>query len=594
MSHEEPLGPADSSAVSLSWWESLSGAGWLPPPGGSGSRTTADVCRGFLQAALDRLGCRLATAWSVDPVNRRLILVEVRGAKREALTNKGLDCAAVFSGTTIERKRVTVFPDLTRPDELGRTFSHPDLIPKLGLTQMVSIPLINTSNMNQVLQVINLFPAPGAPLLKIGEAQLDRMAEDLVARVETALQERCDRYANRLGIELSKVQKPTAGRLCTTLARLVRRAVGCDRVDVFLEQADTQAIAFQAAADLTDPPPAPATGPLAEISWRTNRECLRPDTAKPGAAAGPSAMVVPVRNLNGQAKGIICCTNRPRKDAPGPAVPFAYDDVAVVEAVGGAFLPHLVILLAEQRRAASLDRLVHELRVPLVAFRAVLERLQGEAQRNGYVFQYPHFNEIDIYCDIMDRQFKELDMTRTVAPRISLDPRLSYLVNSIIAPAKRFLSPLLSKHRFSPGQLEFKCLDAYRLWVDVGLMTQVVFNLLENAIKYYQGPPEKFRIVIEGEPAEDEFVIVFRDWGIGVPEGLEKRIFESGFRAPDAYKYNVTGDGLGLFLAREIVRHHGGKLTLRQRSNPTEFVIRLPKGLAHSPPTDEPCPEEES
>jgi signal transduction histidine kinase len=69
-----------------------------------------------------------------------------------------------------------------------------------------------------------------------------------------------------------------------------------------------------------------------------------------------------------------------------------------------------------------------------------------------------------------------------------------------------------------------------------------------------------------------------------VPPGFEDAIFEHGVRAPNA-QFDQTGDGLGLWIARELVERHGGRILLRQSRGPTEFVIWLPDSLEMYPPS---------
>jgi hypothetical protein len=573
---ESGLSPNDLFLNCFGWPGPAETSDWA-----TSAPSTRELCGEVLRAAIDRLGCRLASAWSLDPVRRRLILTEARGLPPGRVVKRTVECATDITGTTVERKVVTMHRDLTQPDEHGRVFSESELVAELDLTRgMVSIPLLNTSNLNQVLGVVNLFPGPDSRLGEVSPAAFRRGANFLAWRIEASLRERCELFAYRVGIELSSQGiRASAARLCNTLARIVRKAVGCDYVHVFLERPDETGITLQADHEFGDPAPMPEAAATAESTWSSNRERLEAD--RPDQLC---IMAVPMRDPHGQAKGVICCSNRPT--AESGERPFTYDDAALVEAMGGALAPHLTILLADQQRVASLNRLVHELRVPVVALRAVLERLQKECRNNGYVFQYEHFNEIDTYLSIMSRQFKELDVMRSIAPRIDVRARAVKLVPAIFAPAKRYLAPLLNKRKFSAHQVRFDGMDGVRLWVDVEQMTQVVFNLLDNAIKYYDGPPQNFHVDIVGRWARRAWLgIVFRDFGIGIPEGLEERIFEYGFRSPTAYQYNVTSDGIGLWLAREIVRAHGGDLRLWRYANPTEFLLTLPAALESGPPT---------
>ena len=121
------------------------------------------------------------------------------------------------------------------------------------------------------------------------------------------------------------------------------------------------------------------------------------------------------------------------------------------------------------------------------------------------------------------------------------------------------------------------------LYLDKSKLKQVVFNLLLNSIKYAESDPNIFAIRIEADEMKNQYIIRFKDWGMGVSKGLEERIFEVGFRAPEAIEKNVYGSGLGLTIARSIMREMGGDLILANNYKPTEFQIILPKDLKENP-----------
>ncbi len=111
--------------------------------------------------------------------------------------------------------------------------------------------------------------------------------------------------------------------------------------------------------------------------------------------------------------------------------------------------------------------------------------------------------------------------------------------------------------------------------VDINKFIQVVYDLMLNAIKYSNN---NTTIHIIGMLKGEEFKINFLNYGIGVPQGEEKIIFEKFKRGSNAYTKDPTGTGIGLTIAKNIVEVHGGRLELTQNSDPTIFTIFLPKG----------------
>ena len=223
------------------------------------------------------------------------------------------------------------------------------------------------------------------------------------------------------------------------------------------------------------------------------------------------------------------------------------------------------------------------MRVPIVAFQAVTERVEFECSSKKVQFRYNHFREMRTYSRQMERLLQDLDLIRKGPHRIVVEPFPTDLRSGIFAPAVRFITPLLRRQGIDGEPIRYSGLDAVpQLYVDPLLMSHVVFNLLENAVKYYHGPRSNFLVEIVAQKTDDYYTFRFRDYGMGVPSGLGESIFEPGIRGQNAYKHHVQGDGLGLWFVREIVKRHGGNVRLSRHSRPTEFIVELPCSLAHA------------
>ncbi|WP_438039122.1 AAA family ATPase [Sorangium sp. So ce128] len=102
-------------------------------------------------------------------------------------------------------------------------------------------------------------------------------------------------------------------------------------------------------------------------------------------------------------------------------------------------------------------------------------------------------------------------------------------------------------------------------------LEQVATNLLTNAMKYGAGKP--VRIVTDGDGAVARLSV--SDQGIGISEADQRRVFEAFERATGLHQAQSLG--LGLYLVREIVRAHGGRVDLRSRlGSGTTFLVELP------------------
>jgi len=108
---------------------------------------------------------------------------------------------------------------------------------------------------------------------------------------------------------------------------------------------------------------------------------------------------------------------------------------------------------------------------------------------------------------------------------------------------------------------------------DPDALAQVLVNLISNAEKY-SGESKVISIEFQTRPGIEVRVL---DRGLGVPHGCEKKIFEQFYRAHDSLASGIQGSGLGLTLARQIARSHGGDVVYEARAGGGScFILRLP------------------
>jgi len=226
------------------------------------------------------------------------------------------------------------------------------------------------------------------------------------------------------------------------------------------------------------------------------------------------------------------------------------------------------------------------MKVPLVAIRGAIEFLE-RTEGLKELCDYDYLGDIWSWTELMGRLIDNADLLRYSKEGIQINPIQTRILADVIAPAIKQVKLLLRERDFSYSNIRYdnETLKKFpRLWLDRNRFQQVIFNLLSNAIKYAYDDPKRFRVEIVGGEDAAEFTILFRDWGVGIENGMEEQIFDEGIRGENAENMNVTGQGMGLWVARQIVERHGGTINVTNPQFPTEFEIRLPVTLISRSP----------
>lgn len=115
------------------------------------------------------------------------------------------------------------------------------------------------------------------------------------------------------------------------------------------------------------------------------------------------------------------------------------------------------------------------------------------------------------------------------------------------------------------------------MWGDADRLEQVLTNLLENAVKY---SPTGGEVTLQLQADAEGLLLTVRDTGIGLPAGAEEVVFEPFGRASNATANRVPGMGLGLYICRDIVQRHGGRIWVESpgEGQGTTAFVWLPHG----------------
>jgi PAS domain S-box-containing protein len=225
----------------------------------------------------------------------------------------------------------------------------------------------------------------------------------------------------------------------------------------------------------------------------------------------------------------------------------------------------------ERLKSDFVSTISHELRTPLAAiYGAALtlrrnDILLGADQRDGL---------LDVIASESDRLARIVHDV-LYASRIETGS-LDVTIES--ADADQLARAIVEAARtHKPAGIDIKLVAAKRLprvAADPDKVSQVLSNLLENAVKY---SPDGGEVELRLEPVGRSMRFSVRDEGIGIPRGEQERIFEKFYRLDPDLTRGVGGTGLGLYICREVIRRMGGRIWVQSgEGTGSTFLFELP------------------
>lgn len=114
----------------------------------------------------------------------------------------------------------------------------------------------------------------------------------------------------------------------------------------------------------------------------------------------------------------------------------------------------------------------------------------------------------------------------------------------------------------------------HRIYADRDRLSQVIVNLISNAIKY---SPEAHDVIVSLTESQEGLDIHVQDFGIGIPSSHVDKIFQRFYRVFDATDQTFPGLGMGLYISAEIIERHGGTLSVKsEQGKGSVFFVHLP------------------
>ncbi|MEO6524049.1 MAG: ATP-binding protein [Mucilaginibacter sp.] len=193
----------------------------------------------------------------------------------------------------------------------------------------------------------------------------------------------------------------------------------------------------------------------------------------------------------------------------------------------------------------------HELKTPLTSLKAYTQVLQNRFRDNTDETSLNIVNKIEVQVTkVIQMVTNLLDITSLQQKKLILNIGL-FDLNLLISEIVDTLQSTTKKHNIIT-----ELVPVPDIWGDKERITQVIINLVSNAIKY---SPDANTVTISSKVENGSVILLITDQGIGIPKNDLKRVFARFYRVHNTSK-NFQGLGLGLFICSQIVEHHGGEI----------------------------------
>ena len=236
---------------------------------------------------------------------------------------------------------------------------------------------------------------------------------------------------------------------------------------------------------------------------------------------------------------------------------------------------YTIISLRKQKRLTELkndfiNNMTHELKTPIASIRLASRMLKKDeevpARQQGYISLIENES-----CRLENQVDKVLQAAVLDTGNFQLE-KTNIDVHDIIRKVASTFRVII-ENKDGSMQLDLAA-ESPVIYADEVHITNVLYNLLDNAIKYCSRPPE---ILIRTSNHKKGLNILVRDNGIGMSSTAQENIFEKFYRAESGNLHNVKGFGLGLSYVKSIIDAHKGSINIQSKVNAgSDFNLFFP------------------
>ncbi|MDB5203708.1 MAG: domain S-box protein [Ferruginibacter sp.] len=213
----------------------------------------------------------------------------------------------------------------------------------------------------------------------------------------------------------------------------------------------------------------------------------------------------------------------------------------------------------------------HELKTPVTSIKAYAQVMEAQFKRGGDLKNAEMVSRIDKQVNRLTNLISDLlDVTKINSGKLLFNTSafdLSQLVREVVEDMQR----ISDKHTIIT-ELHFHG----NVVADRDRLSQVITNMISNAVKY---SPAADTVIVSTEKNDGQVRLCVQDFGIGISEDMQHRVFEQFFRVTGARQYTFPGLGLGLYISSEIISRMGGTITVDSKEGKgSTFCFSIPIG----------------
>ncbi len=243
----------------------------------------------------------------------------------------------------------------------------------------------------------------------------------------------------------------------------------------------------------------------------------------------------------------------------------------------GCFAYTLLVIQKQKKLSVIkndfINNLTHEFKTPIASISLATSMLQRDKERLDERRQANYLRLIETESKRLEGQVdKVLQIAMIDSGNFSLDKK-ELDIHEIIERVVEGMNLIVNKRKGSI-QLYLQA-SRSRVMADETHLVNIIYNLVDNALKYTLDIPE---IIITTRDGADGLEVSIKDNGIGIGEEIQKYIFDKFYRAETGDVHNVKGFGLGLSYVKKIIEAHAGKIDLQSELNQgSEFRLYFPQ-----------------